>query len=747
MRNATYVFLVLLATLAHALAQAPGALVAPATGSALVGALAPDGTAQGTLVAGTDGVAFHTYWVEVPAGVARWTLTLDADADLDLALKFGSEIGSYDDRDRGGDWDYRDWDTGNPTVIVVEAPQAGRWYVDVFNALQVGAQGSYRLTLTVGGGQAVPPSTGGLPKKGGIAPTPPAPAAPAVVRATSTGAEVVGDLPIEGVGEGTLVAGTDGVAFHTYWVEVPAGVARWTLTLDADADLDLALKFGSEIGSYDDRDRGGDWDYRDWDTGNPTVIVVEQPAAGRWYVDVFNALQVGARGSYRLTSTVGTLGGVVPRPMPSPPLAGGASGFAGNFRLVGGDVVLDLQQDAAGKLAGTLSGSGVTMTVEGVSDAEGTYGIIYDDEGGMFFMAELVASGLRLTLYDADANGDPVESSARALDFERVGTTPGSPPANPLAPPGGALPPPPTTQTTAPPESGAVIDLRAGAQLAAGDRMRNAYVGASLVVPPGWQAWVADEPLLPLYVASQTQPGMAVVLTTHGVSLAQFERVLSEAIEFEEGAVLRLLGPAVVQGDEVSVRYVADGGVGVGLARSARGPGVIMLYVGGVGQEAVGASLLAALAASARFEAAAATADLQRAQQDWAGYRMWTYHYGSGGGAGDSGLGGRWSGEFEAHWDLCADGRFLHDGRTEQGTFAATGTAGGLASGTQFFGGVDTDSWSGRGRWSFAAIGDRIVLLLFDDAGSWSYYELGRASDGSVTLDGMPIERRAAGGC
>jgi len=387
----------------------------------------------------------------------------------------------------------------------------------------------------------------------------------------------------------------------------------------------------------------------------------------------------------------------------------------------------------------------VTMTVEGVTDADGTYGIIYDDEGGMYFMAELAAGGLRLTLYDADANGDPVESSARALDFERVVGAPGTRPANPLAPPDGALPSPPTT-TTAPPESGAVVDLRAGAQLAAGERVRNANVGASLVVPPGWQAWVADEPLLPLYVASQTQPGMAVVLTTHGVSLAQFERVLSEAIELEEDAVLRPVGPPQVQGDRVDVRYAAASGVGVGLARTGAGAGVIMLYIGGAGQEAVGAALLDAMAASVRFEAAAA-ADLQRARQDWAGYRMWTYHYGSGGGASDGGLGGRWSGEFEAQWDLCADGRYLHDGRTEQGSFAATAATSGLASGTQFFGGVDTNAWSGRGRWTFAAIGDRVALLLFDDAGSWSYYELGRAGDGSVTLDGMPLERRAAGGC
>lgn len=269
--------------------------------------------------------------------------------------------------------------------------------------------------------------------------------APGAVVAPTTGAALVGALAPDGSAEGTLIAAAGGAAFHTYWVDVPAGVARWTLTLDADADLDLALKFGSEIGSYEDRDRGGDWDYRDWDTVNPTVIVVERPAAGRWYVDVFNALQVGAGGRYRLTSSAGD-GRDAVGPIPSSPLVGG-SGFAGSYRLLGGDVVLELQQDAAGKLAGTLSGSGVTMTVEGISDAEGTYGIVYDDEGGMYFVAELAAGGLRLTLYDADADGDPIESSARALDFERVGGAPGTRPANPLAPPGGALPSTPATAT------------------------------------------------------------------------------------------------------------------------------------------------------------------------------------------------------------------------------------------------------------------------------------------------------------
>ncbi|MDF1521219.1 MAG: hypothetical protein P1P87_00185, partial [Trueperaceae bacterium] len=576
-----------------------------------------------------------------------------------------------------------------------------------------------------------------------------------VVTAPTTESAVVGALPLEGVAQGTLAAIAGGNAFHTYWVDVPAGVARWTVTLEADADLDVAVKYGSEIQNYADRDRGGDWDARDVETADPTVLAFDAPQAGRWYVDVFTLLQPGTRGTYRLTSSGAGAGGALPSapsaPTLPPALGGGGAAaatgpFAGSFRLQGGDVTLQMAQDANGQIRGTLSGSDAQFTVEGVTDADGTYGVIYDDEGGMYFSAVATGQGLELTLYDADAQGEAIPSSARTLAFDRVGASPATPPLRlPTAPPGGggALPTPPTT-AIAPPESGAIHEARPGLALAEGDRVRYPYVGTSLVVPPGWQAWVADEPLLPLYVASQAQPGMAVVLPTHGVTLAQFERALGEAIELDDGTVLRPVAPPQAVGDRVSVRYAATAGVGVGAARTAGDAGAILLYLGGAGQEAVGAELLGALAASLRFEAAAFAPALQKLHQDWSGYRMWTYHYAS---ASQVNGNARTSGEFEASWDLCADGRYAHEARSEDATFAGAVADSGLSVGVQFFGGVDAGAWSGRGRWTFAAIGDRPVLLLFDDAGSWSYYEVGWADDGSYRLDEYWLERRAVGGC
>jgi len=51
-----------------------------------------------------------------------------ADADLDLFLKYGSEIVSLGD---DGDWDYRDIGTESRAAFSVPVPRPGRWDIDV----------------------------------------------------------------------------------------------------------------------------------------------------------------------------------------------------------------------------------------------------------------------------------------------------------------------------------------------------------------------------------------------------------------------------------------------------------------------------------------------------------------------------------------------------------------------------------------------------------------------------------------
>jgi len=120
--------------------RAPAAL---GTDSGFAGTLRLGEVASAELAALPDAAAFHTYRIDVPAGTPTLTIRLRADADLDLFVKFGSEIASYGE---DGDWELRDIDVASQASIEVRAPTAGAWYVDV--AWLVGEAGdAARYTL------------------------------------------------------------------------------------------------------------------------------------------------------------------------------------------------------------------------------------------------------------------------------------------------------------------------------------------------------------------------------------------------------------------------------------------------------------------------------------------------------------------------------------------------------------------------------------------------------------------------
>lgn len=81
----------------------------------------------GRLASSAD-VAYHTYVVEVPTGTSEISFVMDADADLDLVVKHGSDILGYGD---DGDWDARDVEFAHHATLRIPAPRPGTWYVDV----------------------------------------------------------------------------------------------------------------------------------------------------------------------------------------------------------------------------------------------------------------------------------------------------------------------------------------------------------------------------------------------------------------------------------------------------------------------------------------------------------------------------------------------------------------------------------------------------------------------------------------
>jgi len=180
-------------------------------------------------------------------------------------------------------------------------PAQSGTYVLVVTSAFPGETGSYLLDVTVGGAAVVDPfAVDPFTAPDPFATTPRGPGAPSVGapavdpfavaavppatarRALDPSSGTVGGVPFGARVEGRL-AGIDGISYHTYVVDVPVGTPRVSFVMQADADLDLVIKYGSDILDWGD---GGDWLLRDIDVAPYATLTVDAPTPGPWYVDV-----------------------------------------------------------------------------------------------------------------------------------------------------------------------------------------------------------------------------------------------------------------------------------------------------------------------------------------------------------------------------------------------------------------------------------------------------------------------------
>lgn len=108
-----------------------------------VGVINPGQVATHTIVGHAGSVNFHTYGVQVPEGATSVTIDLRADFDVDIAVKYGSDIQTWADN---GDWDYRDITEAYGGSFTINNPRPGTWYVDVIYYYEQGGA-LYELTI------------------------------------------------------------------------------------------------------------------------------------------------------------------------------------------------------------------------------------------------------------------------------------------------------------------------------------------------------------------------------------------------------------------------------------------------------------------------------------------------------------------------------------------------------------------------------------------------------------------------
>jgi len=111
-----------------------------------------------------------------------------------------------------------------------------------------------------------------------------------------------------------------------------------------------------------------------------------------------------------------------------------AQDYSGTYVMQGqkGPVTLTLAQSGE-QVSGRLEGGGVAFELEGAADAEGVYGVVYSEQGELYFELAVQGEQLQLILapFDPDTGKPDPERAVQYLMTRQKGGS------NPLAPPAG----------------------------------------------------------------------------------------------------------------------------------------------------------------------------------------------------------------------------------------------------------------------------------------------------------------------
>ena len=204
--------------------------------------------------------------------------------------------------------------------------------------------------------------------------------------------------------------------------------------------------------------------------------------------------------------------------------------YRGTYTATSGGVTLTLvlEQDAAGRISGTLSSTkGTRFRLEGKIQEGIATGNCSGESGQSYFEAEFEENKLVFTLVEVNAGG---EGTSRSLEFVRSsgGGTKAVPqaPATP-APRSGAAPSPQDSQATAP--SPKTQD--------SGKRVSDPQMRISFVPPAGWIAQKQGEVFL---LGSNTYKGFILIQPHSFLDLRQMAEEAGQGI-VEEGSGIQLM--------------------------------------------------------------------------------------------------------------------------------------------------------------------------------------------------------------
>ncbi len=269
--------------------------------------------------------------------------------------------------------------------------------------------------------------------------------------------------------------------------------------------------------------------------------------------------------------------------------------------------------------------------------------------------------------------------------------------------------PPATTQTPNTLTSSLIetskAELREQAQYKAGTRVNSSQHGVSFVVPQGFKG-ATSQGITVLGNGKTDASGVNILIFPFvGATINDLYALMSKPIDYGQ---LSFSPTDTGSGNANRVMFHYSSNQYSALAVSVLGAGNgLSFQVIGFASNPNLEKLALAMANASKFSSASLNKTLQTIRTGFSGKYLFAYSY-----SGTTSNTGSFSSESKRQWDLCSNGRYFFEGKSES-AFNVQLPNGGDTTGSA--GGASQNQDGSSGRWKILIVGSGVALILFKD--------------------------------
>lgn len=248
-------------------------------------------------------------------------------------------------------------------------------------------------------------------------------------------------------------------------------------------------------------------------------------------------------------------------------------------------------------------------------------------------------------------------------------------------------------------------ELREQAQYKAGTRVNSSQHGVSFVVPQGFKG-ATSQGITVLGNGRTDASGVNILIFPFvGANLNDIYALMSKPIDYGQLS-FSPTDTGSSNANRVMFHYSSKQYNAVGVSVLGKGNGLSFQVIG-FASNADLEKLALAMANASKFSNASLNNTLQTIRTGFSGKYLFAYSY-----SGTTSNTGSFSSESKRQWDLCSNGRYFFEGKSES-AFNVQLPNGGDTTGSA--GGASQNQDGSSGRWKILIVGSGVALILFKD--------------------------------